>query len=210
MKEKLKYNKGIYDGEFPITQIVNGKRTVMDKVYSRWERMLHRCYGKSTKKDRPTYEGCSVCDEWLVFSNFKMWIEDNVNWSDLHLDKDLLIEDNKVYSPDACVLAEPRVNLFLTLRNNHRGPYPLGVTLDASRKHSTLYQARINMETDVRKCLGLFKTPAEAHHAWQLAKRDRALQLQSEQVDERVIGGLQRVIDKLQYDYDNNLETKTL
>ena len=56
--------------------------------------------------------------------------------------------------------------------------------------------------------IGVFSSKEEAHSAWQKAKIEQAKQLQSEQTDLKVVLGLQRIIDMLQYEYDNNLETK--
>lgn len=47
-----------------------------------------------------------------------------------------------------------------------------------------------------------------AHKAWQKEKINQAKILQSEQTDPKVIKGLQRVADKIQYDLDNNLITE--
>lgn len=205
------YGKGVYDLPLPKSKKIGDRNIFYEDCYLRWERMLHRCYGNSTKKVRPTYNGCEVCEEWLTFSNFKAWIKSHPNWNELHLDKDLLVEGNKKYSSDTCVMVEPRINHFMTLRGNDRGDYPLGVHKSNNPKIKTnKFIARVNVETGKRKSLGCFKTPFEAHYHWQLAKRDRAIHLQSEQTDSRVIAGLQRIIDKLQHDIDNKLETKSL
>ena len=41
-----------------------------------------------------------------------------------HLDKDLLVCNNKVYSPETCVFVPREINQFLTKSNNSRGKYP--------------------------------------------------------------------------------------
>lgn len=71
--------------------------------YRAWQSMLVRAYSKSYHKRRPTYIGCSVSEEWKTFSNFKSWMEGQV-WEGKQLDKDLLVEGNKVYSEETCVL----------------------------------------------------------------------------------------------------------
>ena len=48
------------------------------KDYQTWHSMLRRCYSPVYKKDRPTYEGCEVCDEWLRLSTFKKWYAENI------------------------------------------------------------------------------------------------------------------------------------
>lgn len=48
-------------------------------AYRCWYAMLYRCY--SGKK--PEYVGCTVCEEWLDFDNFRPWF-DNTNKRCLH------------------------------------------------------------------------------------------------------------------------------
>lgn len=42
--------------------------------YVKWHAMLNRCYNARYHKNKPTYIGCYVCEEWLTFSNFKAWM----------------------------------------------------------------------------------------------------------------------------------------
>lgn len=74
--------------------------------YSIWKAMLARCYSASHHKRYPTYSNCSVCKEWHLFSNFKKWFDENYI-EGYHLDKDILVQDNKVYSPQTCVFIPP-------------------------------------------------------------------------------------------------------
>lgn len=206
-KKRLIYGCGYNDCEesVSVNKRVNGKLKTMWRCpyYSKWVYMLKRCYGKNS------YSNCKVCEEWLTFSNFKSWMKEK-DWEGKELDKDIMKGSLGLYSPDTCLFIDKDVNSFVLTRPKFRGSHPLGVCYDKVRG---LYQSHCNLIVDGErksKNLGRYKTPEEAHRAWQLAKRDRALQLQAEQTDSRVIGGLQRIIDKLQHDYDNNLETKTL
>ena len=113
---------------------------------------------------------------------------------------------NKIYSPETCVFIPEEINSFLTKRQNHRGNYPLGV-----RDHyrDKKFYARISDSiTGKMTHLGSFITPEEAHKAWQKAKIKKAQDLAASQTDERIVQGLLRVVDKIQYDLDNNLITK--
>lgn len=58
------------------------------------------------KKYKPEYKDKSVCEEWLNYSNFKIWFDEHYVPSknnQIDLDKDLLVQGNKVYSPETCV-----------------------------------------------------------------------------------------------------------
>lgn len=204
---------GINDADYFTTrkELVDGKYVTawMCPLYKVWIGMLRRCYNRSPNKDH-TYKGCTVCNEWHYFSNFKAWA-DTQDWEGKHLDKDLLSKDSKVYSPETCIFVDRLVNNFVTLRDKSRGVYPIGVSLhrtNTSRRVS--YRAGCCTDGRKGKYLGLYETPMLAHRAWQEAKQNQAIYLQSQQTCERTISGLQRIIDKLQYHIDNNIETKDL
>jgi hypothetical protein len=137
--------------------------------YLTWRSMLERCYSPKSQLIRPTYIGCSVCDEWLIFSNFKEWFD--VNYIEgFHLDKDILVEGNKIYSPFTCVFVPQYINSLLTDRRNARGVSPLGVRAlkpTLKGRKNTTYESRclhtINGETS--SLTKTFKTVEEAS-AW--------------------------------------------
>jgi len=151
--------------------------------YQVWESMLRRVYDEKYHKRFPTYVGCSVADEWLLFSNFKAWMEKQ-DWEDNQLDKDLLIQGNKLYSAETCVFIDRKVNIFITeVRSNH-GEWPVGVRWDTK---ANKFQARCrNPFTGYQEYLGLFTTPEDAHTAWLDRKRSLALTLAELQGDARI------------------------
>lgn len=54
-------------------------------------------------------------------------MDGTTNWEGRALDKDFLVEGNKVYSPSTCVFLPSKLNTFIITRGNARGQYPLGV-----------------------------------------------------------------------------------
>lgn len=76
--------------------------------YYKWKNMVQRCYDKKVhKKYKPEYKDKSVCEEWLNYSNFKIWFDEHYvpcKNNQIDLDKDLLVQGNKIYSPETCVL----------------------------------------------------------------------------------------------------------
>ena len=40
------------------------------RVYNTWQSMLMRCYSNKYLEKYPTYKDCTVCNRWLVLSNF--------------------------------------------------------------------------------------------------------------------------------------------
>lgn len=102
-----------------------------ENSYNVWHDMLHRCYDEKKQKKCPTYKGCSVCDEWLCYNNFRKWYNKNyynVKNEIMQLDKDILIKNNKIYSPKTCVFVPRCINAIFTKRNANRGNLPIGVT----------------------------------------------------------------------------------
>ena len=123
VKNHILYGVGIndYDGFISINGIVL-------KSYSTWREMIRRCYEKYDESNHNfVYNDCSVCDEWLHFSNFKKWF-DKYYIEGYQLDKDILVKGNKVYSPETCCFVPQEINKLLTLRNRNRGKYPIGIS----------------------------------------------------------------------------------
>lgn len=153
--------------------------------YDRWKTMLTRCYGKKRNPRNNSYIGCSVCEEWLSFSNFRAWMEQQ-DWEGKELDKDLLVPGNKVYKAEACVFVSRVVNGFVTESGAKRGEWPIGVS-----KRSTKFLAGCNNPfSKKREYLGLYETPQEAHKAWLKRKLELAKILADEQDDPRVARAL--------------------
>lgn len=75
--------------------------------YYKWKNMIQRCYDKNVhKKYKPEYKDKSVCEEWLNYSNFRSWFDEHYvscKNNQIDLDKDLLVQGNKIYSPETCV-----------------------------------------------------------------------------------------------------------
>ena len=53
----------------------------------------------SYKKTGPYYADCTVCDEWLDFTNFYRWAVANGYRRELQIDR---IDNTRGYSPDNC------------------------------------------------------------------------------------------------------------
>lgn len=138
-------------------------------VYNIWSNMLKRCYVHSVQIKHPSYKGCSVAEEWHNFQNFAEWCYSQVEYlenPDWHLDKDILVKGNKVYSPWTCSFVPRLINNTFSNRKNRRGDYPLGVTKD---KRSNSFRASVQVGGRT-KDLGFFKSPELAHRAYKEVK----------------------------------------
>lgn len=171
-KSKLVYGVGINDADCPTQPVINGKK-VKCPFYQTWSNMLRRCYHQKEQERYPTYKGCSVCNEWLVFSNFKSWM-DSQYWYMMQLDKDLLVKGNKIYSPETCVFVSGQLNSFTTESSSTRGCYPIGVNFH--RSTGELQAKCRNPFTGKQEFLGYFNCANEAHEAWRRRKHELACQ----------------------------------
>lgn len=183
-RRKPLYGIGINDSDYPVEikellSYSNGKQTYKTiwkcPFMQKWRSMLQRCYSESHLVRQPTYKGCSVCEEWLTFSNFKSWfIENHVDG--YNLDKDLKIVGNKVYSSDTCLFVPVWLNCFLSDCRSSRGVLPIGVVKD----HNTFRARCNNPKTKRREHLGNFKSEQQAYEAWLLKKLEFAFELKTE------------------------------
>lgn len=170
MKAKNKLVCGIGINDYDGSMRINGKRMLS---YACWHSMLNRCYSAEYQTRFPTYIGCSVCEEWLLFSNFKVWYDENYK-PRFQLDKDILFPGNKVYSPETCRFVPQYLNSLLTDRGAARGEYPLGVMAlkpgSIQGLINTSYQAQCNngYGKQIRKT---FKTIEEAQHFYSITKK---------------------------------------
>lgn len=185
---KLVYGVGVNDATYQIYTYENGKR-VCCKFYSTWLSMLSRCYSPNFHSRYPTYIGCTVCDDWLTFSNFKSWM-DHQDWNGKQLDKDIISAGNKVYCPDFCAFVDCATNNFMT-NSGQNGCDLYGVSFD---KRVSKYKAEIrNSTTKKREHLGVFACIKDAHMAWRMRKHQLACQLAELQTDQRVAKALRTI-----------------
>lgn len=157
---KLVYGVGVNDADYMVCKIVGGKQ-IKCPYYTSWKSALMRCYGKKYQEKNPSYVNCSVCKEWMIFSSFRSWMI-RQDWVGKHLDKDLIVIGNKIYSPDTCVFIGRELNNLLTDHAIKRGDYPQGVSFDkSSGKYLSL--CRINGR---QKNLGRFNEVKDAESAY--------------------------------------------
>jgi hypothetical protein len=179
-KTKLVCGIGINNADYCIKPTINGKR-VMCYYYSTWKNMLKRCYDSKYQTKYTTYIGCSVCEEWLTFSNFKAWMEIQ-DWVDKQLDKDILIQNNKVYSPETCIFVTNEINNLFTKSDAARGEYKIGVYF---HKRDGKFVAKCNVNGK-QKHIGYYLTEEEAYQAYKVFKTAYIRNIALEQTDERL------------------------
>lgn len=150
---------------------VDGKRK-KTKQYDTWSNMMHRCYDEKFIQKNPTYKDAYVDPVWHNFQNFAEWFDDNyyeVEGQRMELDKDILFQGNKVYSPNTCIFVPHNINSLITRADSIRGDLPCGVSYV---KALNKYRAYYNERDDIIH-IGVYSSPNEAFLAYKKAKEER-------------------------------------
>ena len=161
---KLVLGAGANDADYRVNSWINGKK-VRCPFYIRWKNMLMRCYSAKFQKKCPSYIGCTVSLEWLTFSKFRSWMEQQ-DWQGNELDKDLLVQGNKFYGPTTCLFLPHSINSLINDNKANRGLWPVGVNF---HKQSGDFQASCKINGKL-KYIGLYSTPEEASAAYKAFK----------------------------------------
>lgn len=138
------------------------------RSYRVWRGILDRCFNVAFQEKEPTYKGCSICNEWLLFSAFEEWFN-NHYVEGFEIDKDLLSGVGcKLYSPETCVFLPMEINRFLGGKSTKiKEGLPLGVFISGKRfiaHHGGTY-------------LGTFNTIEEARNTYLKAKKEYTTKL---------------------------------
>lgn len=137
--------------------------------YLKWHDMIHRCYNKKFHERQPQYRTCSVCEEWLNYSNFKVWYDQHkINGVALDLDKDILFKGNKVYSPETVAFVPHAINTLFLSSKMDRGKYPIGVYYEKDKRK---YRAEMSFMGRQIK-LGWFDSAENAFAMYKEYKED--------------------------------------
>ena len=162
------YGIGVLGTKYPSK--ING---VLTKEYDLWKSMLRRCYSNNFQKKRPTYIGCEVSDNFKSYEYFYEWCHSQIGFSNdgngnpFHLDKDLLVKGNKVYSEDSCIFLPAEINTVLVKCTASRGDHLIGVYWNKTNK---AFRAMVSKNKGKSEHLGLFNTELEAFNAYKTAK----------------------------------------
>ena len=172
---------------------VDGKNV---KEYQLWQDMLSRCFSEKLQTRYPTYKGCNVSDNFLHYSFFYDWCQEQIGFGKVddkgrywQLDKDLLFIGNKTYSETTCVFVPQEINKFFNEYGNARGEYPLGVSFD---KQKGKFKAHCAVNGKLQY-LGRFNTPEEAFAVYKPFKENLCKQLAlkwKHEIDERLFNAM--------------------
>lgn len=153
----------------------NGVHTM---EYQNWIAMIRRCYDEKRKSTYSSYYGtCEVCPEWHNFQVFGQWYEQNfyqVGTERMHIDKDILIPGNKIYSPETCIIVPQRINMMFTKKPNKYN-LPNGIIPIANGRYNASYRG---------KSIGNYDTLESAVKAHDTEKKKAIIELAEDYKEE--------------------------
>lgn len=163
------YDKTVYD----VGYLGEGKYKVyidqdhLEPVYNVWRTLLGRCCTEKHREQFPAYADCTVCEEWLCYQNFAEWWNKNmyhVGTERMHLDKDILVSENTIYSPETCLIVPQSINeLFhVSGRKTVDTDLPYTIRRTTKGKYSVTYKS---------KSLGIYDTVDDCITVYIEAKR---------------------------------------
>ena len=173
--KKLVGGIGVNDADYVVSHTTNGERVVCP-FYRVWSNMLIRCNKKKFQQLHPTYIDCTVADEWLIFSVFRSWLITK-DWEGKSLDKDILIQGNKFYSPLTCIFVSDSINKLLLIKGAKRGEQPLGVTY---YKPYGKYLSRCSVYGKI-KHIGYYDLQSQASEAYKEVKYKHIAEIANQQ-----------------------------
>lgn len=157
-----------------------GESDVDRKSYQVWRDMMKRCYDGKKKE----YNDCFVCKEWHNYSNFKSWFQVNYykldNNERVHLDKDILIKENRIYCPRACVFTPQRINDFFVKKRTEKRETPLGVSILKNGKYKSGFSRKDKNGVYKYIHFGTFENPTDAFYPYKKAKEEYLKEIANE------------------------------
>lgn len=173
----------------------------------RYTKMLERCKeGGREQRLHPSYVGTT--SGFRDFQEFVEWSmsQYGYNVKEPHkdkeryynLEKDILSNGTKVYSPDTCLFVPITINNFLCLNGVNRGEHPIGVWFNKSRN---MFESGIRTGERKVNSLGCYSNSLEAHAAWQKAKVQYGRSLCDKYKEHtKMVEGFSALLDKIEQD----------
>ena len=142
-----------------------------------YSNLIDRCYNEEVRSKYAAYSDCIICDSWQCYQVFRKWYDDNfynVGTERMHIDKDILYKNNRVYSPETCILVPQRINMLFMHKPNKYN-LPNGVKPSSNGKYEAKYNG---------KYLGVFGSVEEAAIAHNKEKKKVIIQIANEYKDQ--------------------------
>ena len=159
--------------------------------YKLWNQVRSRCFSKSHQAKDVSYIGCSISDNFLNFTFFFNWCNNQIGFGNegWELDKDILVKGNKIYSEDTCCFVPQEINCLFINSKCTRGDNPVGVH---QKNRNEKFGATCSIG-GCQKFLGYYSTTEEAFQAYKETKEAYIKEVANKwkaQIDSRVYEAL--------------------
>lgn len=151
------------------------------KAHQSWCDVIKRCYCEEFLEKNQTYQGCSVHRDWHNFQNFAKWYTENYieGWK---LDKDILVDGNKIYGPETCCFVPQIINCQFTVVKGSKSGLPRGVQKKGKRFIVETKRLECGKKTYLKPD-SPFRDANIAHEAWKEYKVNYIKELAEEHRD---------------------------
>ncbi len=165
---------GMIGQKYPASYIDKNGKTQHTKGYDTFKSMIIRCYNSIYHEKEPTYKTAYCCKEWHNRDNFEDWLRKQSNYllflrEKFHLDKDILIKNNKLYSPETCCLVPQRIN-ELFVKHKRKQNLPVGVHKNFNKYTAYCWDKNKNIY------IGSFDTKEDAFYYGYKPYKERLIQ----------------------------------
>jgi hypothetical protein len=138
------------------------------QIYQIWRHIFRRCYGNELKFS--SWKDCSIIEEWHNFQNFAEWYKNNYI-DGFSLDKDILIQNNRIYGPNTCCFVPDQINQLF--RKNDNLKYPQGIKFDSRRNTYNVYFTYFGKN----KHFGTFLNMESAYNHFKIVKKEYIIEI---------------------------------
>lgn len=163
---------------------------ILLKSYEVWKSMVMRCYCEK-KKGLERYKEVVVSEGFRNYKDFKEWYHNQIGHDQegWHLDKDILVKGNKIYSEDTCCFVPPEINSVVCDQTTRKkNGLPVGVS-----KVGDMFHVRCRLNTKHSKHIGTYDSVEQAFLVYKRTKEDHIKSLANkwkDKIDPRVYDAL--------------------
>jgi hypothetical protein len=137
------YSKSVYGvGYIGIGRHPTHVNKINTYPYIVWKNILARCYYEKERYKYPAYVDCYMCEEWHNFQVFADWYEENyynVGKGKMHIDKDIIKKDKKIYCPQYCLIVPQRINMIF-MSKARKDDLPNSIVQNMSGTYTAYYK----------------------------------------------------------------------
>lgn len=170
----------------------------MRREYILWRGLLTRCYDDVFIKTDKSYIGCTVSENFKSYEYFCKWCSEQIGFNAVddkgqyfHLDKDILVKGNKMYSEDTCCFVPQQINTAVPRTYSLKRPYVTGVhyCLDNSSNPFHVHISQYGKDS----VIGRYKTEEIAYNVYKASKEAYIKEIShkwKDKIDKRVYDNL--------------------